>query len=306
MKLLLPLLLAPQILWADSYKVRPLAKGETISDILYNDNYKPLYGENEWVEKVLKLNRLTETQAKNLDPETLLIVPTRNVDSIKIKQSSVLKSGILTNKIPENHVFKIGFAIHHAQSSVDTQKVISNENFGITLSYTDNQSHSWNGANFTPTYEFTFQGHGANQSDRETIATYENTYRFNSRLGFKSEKGLDYGPTISLEQASRSTQSDNELTIRRDTTTFIGAFASYRFNPVEEIELNMDTTLQRTVVETNSENLNSLNAIRADLKISTLITTHTEAHIFSQYEVYENANLDTRLSTGAGFTYLIK
>ena len=84
MKLLLPLLLAPQILWADSYKVRPLAKGETISDILYNDNYKPLYGENEWVEKVLKLNRLTETQAKNLDPETLLIVPTRNVDSIKI------------------------------------------------------------------------------------------------------------------------------------------------------------------------------------------------------------------------------
>ena len=70
MKLLLPLLLAPQILWGDSYKVRPLAKGETISDILYNDNYKPLYGENEWVEKVLKLNRLTETQAKNLDPET--------------------------------------------------------------------------------------------------------------------------------------------------------------------------------------------------------------------------------------------
>ena len=68
----------------------------------------------------------------------------------------------------------------------------------------------------------------------------------------------------------------------------------------------MDTTLQRTVVEANSENLNSLNAIRADLKLSTLITTHTEAHIFSQYEVYENANLDTRLSTGAGFTYLIK
>ncbi|MBC77878.1 MAG: hypothetical protein CME64_17865 [Halobacteriovoraceae bacterium] len=306
MKLLLPILIASPFLWAQEYKVRPLAKGETISDILYNDNYQPLYGENEWVDKVLKLNRLSESQAKKLDPNTLLIVPTRKNDIVRLKQAARLKRGILSNRIPEHQIFKVGFALHSAESNTQNETVTSNENFGLTLSFENKDAYSWNGYKFNPKLDLAVLGHGANQANSQTIATYETTYRLSSNLQFRTNESFSFGPEITFELASRSSQFEEDLIVRRDGTVFLGGFANYRFTPFKDFELNTKGTIQRTIVENNADGLESLNALRTDLKISTLITTHTEAHIFTQIETYENANLDSRLSTGAGFSYLIK
>ena len=50
-------------------------KGETVSEILHNHQIAPLYTGAEWVEKVLKLNRLTQETAKKLEPGEVIILP---------------------------------------------------------------------------------------------------------------------------------------------------------------------------------------------------------------------------------------
>lgn len=53
-----------------------LKKGDTVSEILHRRGLAPLYGNEEQVEKTLKLNRLTAQQAKELKQGDIILLPT--------------------------------------------------------------------------------------------------------------------------------------------------------------------------------------------------------------------------------------
>ena len=42
--------------FSQNYQIHVLEEGETLSEVLYEKGYKPLYGEGQWVEKTLKMN----------------------------------------------------------------------------------------------------------------------------------------------------------------------------------------------------------------------------------------------------------
>lgn len=80
------------------YKVHVLEEGETLSELLYKEDYRPLYGPNQWVDKILKANHITMEEAKNLDKGSPVILPSKDFllastttekDIVGIKQSAI-------------------------------------------------------------------------------------------------------------------------------------------------------------------------------------------------------------------------
>ncbi|MCO4755304.1 MAG: hypothetical protein KC478_12535 [Bacteriovoracaceae bacterium] len=294
---------------AQNYIVRPLEVGETISDILYNDNYSPLYGENEWVEKVLKLNRLSESQARKLEKGTLLIVPglPKAKDRISIRQSSISRSGLLSNRISDHQEVNVGFELYSSDLDVDDSTVSSNENYGVSLSYTDKNKRKWNQYSYNPQLKLSILGHGANQSTLNSVATYDPTFKLSAKAILRQNTSRwTFGPLATFEQASRATKSADELTVRRDNAFYAGAFVAREFKIKDLMELTAKLNLQRSIVESNSKNLGSLDALRNEFVLGTRLTSHTSLEIFTQYETYENSSIDNRFTSGASLTYLIK
>ena len=292
---------------AQNYIVRPLEKGETISDILYNDNYSPLYGEDEWVDKVLKLNRLSESQARKLERGTLLIVPGLPKDRITLKQSSISRAGLLSNRISDHQELNVGFELYKSELDIDDSTVTSNENYGVSLSYTDKNARKWNDYSYNPHLKLSILGHGANQSTLNSVATYDPTFRLSSKISMrKNTSRWSFGPLATLEAASRATKNSEELTVRRDNTLFAGAFGTREFTIKDLMEITTTAKMQRSIVEGNSDNLASLDALRTEFTVGTILTSHTSVEVFTQYEVYENSSIDKRFMSGASLTYLIK
>lgn len=71
--------------WAKSSKYIPyiIKKGDIVSQLLVDNELTPLYGSKMWVEKVLKMNRLTYATAKKLEPGDVIVIP---------KESYIFKS----------------------------------------------------------------------------------------------------------------------------------------------------------------------------------------------------------------------
>lgn len=52
-----------------------IKKGDIVSQLLVDNELTPLYGSKQWVEKVLKMNRLTQESAKKLEPGDVIVLP---------------------------------------------------------------------------------------------------------------------------------------------------------------------------------------------------------------------------------------
>src|SRR3989338_5658883 len=114
--ILLPLLCMSN---AFAYQVIEIKEGDTLSDVLYKNNIKPLYGKNRFVEKTLKLNRLSFDSTKKLQPGDVIVIPkdveaelkklyiTQTVektirDEVKTNNAAISRTGLLAGFISEH------------------------------------------------------------------------------------------------------------------------------------------------------------------------------------------------------------
>jgi hypothetical protein len=86
------ILLVSAQLWAKPSDYTPyvIQKGDIVSQLLVDNSLTPLYGSKQWVEKVLKLNRLTYSSAKKLEPGDVIVLP---------KESFVFKKSEYQDKV---------------------------------------------------------------------------------------------------------------------------------------------------------------------------------------------------------------
>ena len=61
--LLLPL---ASLAYSQDYQIHILQENETLSELLQQRGYSPLYGEKSWVEKTLAMNHLSAEDAKKI------------------------------------------------------------------------------------------------------------------------------------------------------------------------------------------------------------------------------------------------
>ncbi len=115
------------------YVIQP---GDTVSELLVKYQLSPLYGPRKWVERVLKLNRLTLESARHLEVGDVIVLPKRSFiyseDQLHSLQSSIEREIVAKFYAPKKHNISLltGYAFRqqtfsNTVDSADIKQVFS-------------------------------------------------------------------------------------------------------------------------------------------------------------------------------------
>ena len=283
------------------YKIHILKEGETLSDLLYRENYAPLYGQNRWVQRILEANHLGPDQAKNLKAGRPVILPKRELielDAVETAQAAPVSHGLFGNRISKHQDLRASFQYHTNSMNSGGQRIVSEENFGFFLQYKDKNRRVWKGHQINPWLEAGVLTHGTNRAQEEVLS-YDPTFLVNGALALKSsDSAASFGPAFSLETASRVFTDNNNLKIRRDGSFWAGAFVSQDFKIMDGAFMHVEARVLKS--------LGSLNAIRNRLSLEVNLTRDYFLEVFSHYETYQNPGMNNSAAAGARLSYQLR
>lgn len=204
-------------------QVHILEEGETFSDLLYNNDFKPLYGKNNWVQKTLELNHMTMEQAKKIKKGYPIILPTREIvqDEIILQKAAVSHTGLVGGRISDQVNAFLEFGYFYQSANINSKSVNLQENYHLGFHLESSQRHEIaNGMYTRPHINLSYESQNtlafSNNSDVE--ASFAPTY--NLKLGAITDYNLPFGilTQVALNQSSRLYEdSKEELVIRRDS-----------------------------------------------------------------------------------------
>ncbi len=297
----------------NDYKVHILKKGETLSELLHSENYTPLYGENQWVEKILKANHITMEEAKELDEGSPLVLPSKDFllaesttdkDIVAIKQSAI-SHGLFGNKISNHQNVTIGVQYHVNKLETGSTTVTSQENYGLIVGYEDLNNRHWQSLALSPSAQLGIMTHGTNTTDKGSeVISYDPTLNLSTQLGLKRfGSTFSFGPMAAWQSASRAFEQNEDIAIRRDHLLYMGGFISKDFYSANDIHFNLNANLLKSVFDQETSGQSNLDAARADIELKANLTSDYFLSLFSRFETYSNNNLESMTSAGARLIY---
>lgn len=295
------------------YKVHVLEEGETLSELLYKEDYRPLYGANQWVDRILKANHITMEEAKKLEKGSPVILPTKDFllastttdkDIVAIKQSAI-SHGLFGNKISKHQNISVGLQYHVNSLSTGSTKVTSQENYGLLLGYEDLNNRYWGEYAVNPKAQLGVLTHGTNTTDNGSeVISYDPTVNFQTQLALtKFDSNFSFGPMAAWQSASRASEDNGEISIRRDHLMYAGGFVSKSFYSANDLRIDLSANLLKSFFDQETHGLKNLDATRADLELKTNLTSDYFVSLFSRFESYSNNNLESMTSAGARLIY---
>jgi hypothetical protein len=211
MKLFLVSILITFNVFANSSDYTPyvLKKGDTVSDILKVNKLAPLYGDKQWVEKVLKLNRLTEKSAKKMEPGDAILLPKASFyysDDIKTMQSSWQKKMEADYKAPKHYNFTLIGGYFYQDVWFDKADSVSlDQNFFMNARYKEREPISFDSVTYNPNVEVGVYTQSNANFENNTNRVAEFTPSAFIKLGYEAEfrnTQLALNPNISYESFS--------------------------------------------------------------------------------------------------------
>ena len=204
-------------------KIHILKEGETFSDLLYANEFKPLYGKHNWVQKTLELNQMTMEQATKLKKGYPVILPSREMleDEVITQKASLSQTGLVGGKISDKVNAFLEFGYFYQSANINKKSVNLQENYHLGFHLESNQRYEIGSDIYSrPHINLSYESQNAlafsKNSDIE--ASFSPTY--NLKLGAITDyKNLPFGvlTQIALNQSSRLFEGNNdELMIRRD------------------------------------------------------------------------------------------
>ncbi len=272
------LLVLCQPVFAENYKIHILKEGETLSEILWNHGYKPLYGENNWVDKTLKMNHLQTVQDKEIKKGFPIILPSkedpsrpatvtkyktikevkyvnRNNRYISKHQEVFLKSGItsLNGEVKSNNVdysetINVGFLVE-GKNDYRIGSLIYN--FDGELNYKNSSTAKYN-------YE----------SDLKLKPTYG--LRTSMRLN-KSTLPFEFGFSYKVEEES-IVDFDEKVNARRDQNHWVGFRLNKKNINVFGNLLDYEGIYEKNFIQNSLSNDKRYEASRFSFKVRDNIT----------------------------------
>ena len=230
--------------WAKDGQYSPyiIKKGQTISQILSDHNLAPLYGESEWVEKVLLLNRLTYETAKKIEPGEVVILPvpphyfkkedlapgTPIVNVMTSQTVGIKMVSTARPKLPRNsrHQVRAHLGINRiSEGLTETVDTSAEQNVLVGANYRFKHRESSRGVRQSEVdLGLNTRGHSEIASLPGVTITYKPsywaTYRYRHGLRYS---GVEVTGETQLEQASATDlNQSNTIVVRRDMTLYAG------------------------------------------------------------------------------------
>lgn len=205
-------------------KVHILKEGETLSELLYSDEFKPLYGRKNWVEKTLELNRLTLEEAKKVKTGFPVILPAYEIEeAVVVKEASVSKierKGLFGGRVSEKINLNLEFGYFYQSAQTKTESIDLQENYHLGLNIKSNERYEvsenvW----LRPTLNLTYQSQNtlAFNNNANVDANFIPTYEVG--VGALTDyKNLPFTilTKVNVHEKSRLHQIQNEVDVRRD------------------------------------------------------------------------------------------
>ena len=131
--IILALIICSTKLWAANSDYTPyvIKKGDIVSQLLVDNELTPLYGSKQWVEKVLKMNRLTQESARALEPGDVIVLPKESyVFKTAEYQDSISSVAAATERRVVKKIKKQYLAEKKHNITTTAQAFVQNYNFG--------------------------------------------------------------------------------------------------------------------------------------------------------------------------------
>lgn len=317
--LLLPLL---PLAYAQDYQIHILNSGDTLSGILKEKGFTPLWGKGNWVDKVLEMNHMKLSDASKIKKGLPLILPKEapsvaeldlaelEKDFVSMKDASYIRTGIFGNTISDHQKVFIELDYYTSDMILSSDTVSLNENYGLGIRVDGENDYllgtmkyNFNGSAFIYTH-----GTGQFENIDNTSASFAPTYVFKGEIEINApEVDFNFGPTLMVEERSRLFTNANEISSRRDRSSWLG----FQFNKIMEIDhLRYEFTAgaRRNVINLNQNNIegNNFNASQVYLNSKVNLTHDYDLSVnFSQIQ-YENIGLERENTIGANLSYNIQ
>jgi len=220
--------------WSDSSKFRPyvIKKGDIVSQLLVDNKLTPLYGSQKWVEKVLKLNRLSYKSARKLEPGDVVVLPIEsfvfNKDEFN-DQLQLVASATERKTVKRLEKEYLRDKTHNITTSADTffqnynfnngNNVAVNQNFRFSVEYKRKNTKASN-ISFNPIVTATVitQSQADFDSNEDLSADFTPSYQLDLGVEINSKEiALAFTPSVRAEEFSRLNLNNDEYQVKRDS-----------------------------------------------------------------------------------------
>jgi len=217
-----------------------IKSGDSVTKIISKYELKPIYGEKNWEEKVLELNRLTHRSAKKLGAGDVIIIPLsvkvfnndQYEDVISSVRSSVLKSIQKKYYSEKRNNFKAGLEYFVQDLNYKDVNVVINQNFRFYIEYQQKnlKAEKWV---FEPTFTLGIYSQSqATFSDNTNRSADFNPSLFTTASAEFRNKEYNYSlaPTIKYESFSSLHLTNNIYNVKNQNYLWSGIIASKYFD----------------------------------------------------------------------------
>ena len=319
MKKVLLLLPLAAVAVADDYQIHILKDGETLSELLLENGYTPLYGKNKWVDKTLQMNHLTANNAGKIKTGFPIILPKKEEildidvaelekDFISTKSSAIMKTGLFGNTISDHQKVYLEVDYYSSNIELKNSNISLNENYGLGFKVDGENDYMLGTMTYNVNGSFFFYTHGTGQFEKidNITASYDPTYQLESHLEIEApEVNFNFGPSLLLEEKSRVSENDNNIEIRRDRTAWLG----FQFNKIMEIDhlrYEAQLGLRRKFMGQALNTSGSFNASSVYASTKVNLSSDYDFAVKVSSTQYDNIGINREESLGANFSYNLK
>jgi hypothetical protein len=265
-------------------------KGDIVSQVLVNHELSPLYGKKKWVEKVLRLNRLTDSSAKKMEPGDVIVIPVESYvidtktfaehymqkDEVSVMKSSwkrELEADFIAPK-KHNTTIMAGYFYQNYDFQQKDQEASTNQNFLVSAQYDEREPYTSSQFSFSPTAkaELTTQSNTSFKSNENQVAEF--TPSINIAVGYEIEERelrLSLKPTVEYDYFSTLTYDGTLYDVKKNNIVWLGA----------ELKKSLPLGMFNNSISVLGKVGNNFNAKKVGIKAGTLYKNHYKLEAFA-------------------------
>jgi hypothetical protein len=171
----------------ENYRTFTLQKGDFVSQIMLENGLDPLANNQNFLEKVLKINRLTRDSARKMRPGDVIWLPIkREVPKEKIvyRYKTIVAQKVSPIKSEHSFLISGGYFYNNYNFKTNNHKVSTKQNFQLQLDY------------LAPSLINLTQGFALKSSS--TLKVYSQDQ---AEFSFDRELAADFAPSFAFEQS---------------------------------------------------------------------------------------------------------
>ena len=316
----LSLLLIASQSYSQNYEIHVLKEGETLSEILQKRGYSPLYGEDQWVDKTLKMNHLASPQAKEIKKGFPIILPSKDrpqsLSFLPQKPHGVISqtiqknpNGFFAGLISEHQDVFVQFAHDQNTMTLNTAKLNQKERFSLGLHVEGNNDYQLGDLlyNYHGGFDVQSQGTGNFSDSSERSANFAPTYNGYLDLRFKSDKlNFEFGPTFDVEERTRlALGQNNNYNTRRDQTLWLGFEVSNRYH-FSNSRINFNLGMKQNFIQRSLNGMQDFSSSQIYASSLFQLTQNYFAGLHIGSTEYGEATIENERTVGINFRYLVR